>query len=58
MSKREKMIDASDRSMDTERKDRSQVFFFPKRNPPVSVRAASREEAEQLLETPNRKEHE
>lgn len=26
------------------------VFFFPKRNPPVSVRAASREEAESLLE--------
>lgn len=37
--------------MDTEAEDRSQVFFFPKRNPPVSIRATSLEEAERLLET-------
>ncbi len=43
--------------MDTDRKDRGQVFFFPKRKPPVSVRAASREEAEAALEASNRKEN-
>lgn len=32
------------------------LFFFPKRNPPVSVRAASRQEAERILETTNDKE--
>jgi hypothetical protein len=34
----------------------SELFFFPKRNPPVSVRAASREEAERILEADKRKE--
>jgi hypothetical protein len=54
MSKpRSQKVPAADRSMDTERKERSQVFFFPKRNPPASVRADSREEAEQLLEASN-----
>jgi hypothetical protein len=37
--------------MDPEKGSRSRLFFFPKRNPPVSVRAASREEAERLLNT-------
>ena len=43
---------------------RSELFFFPKRNPPVSIRAANLEEAEHLLEAagtqlkdPNPKEH-
>lgn len=45
---------ASDRSMDAEHKDaRPLFFFFPKRNPPVSVRAATREEAERILEGTN-----
>lgn len=58
MSKRQSQaIPASDRSMDTEREDRSQTFFFPKRNPPVSIRAASREEAEKELEASNPKEN-
>lgn len=47
---------ARDRSMDETAPERSQVFFFPKHNPPVSVRAASREEAERLLADPNHKE--
>ena len=47
-------IVSTDRSMDADKADRSEVFFFPKRNPPVSVRAASREEAEKLLD--NKKE--
>lgn len=57
MSTRKPKAVASDRSMDQEREDRSRVFFFPKRNPPVSVRAGSREEAERLLETPNHTEN-
>lgn len=57
MSTRTKKPVESDRSMDQKRDDRSRVFFFPKRNPPVSVRATSREEAERLLETPNHTEN-
>ena len=56
MSKPRK-LPANDRSMEAERADRSQVFFFPKHNPPTSIRAASRAEAERLLETPNPKEN-
>lgn len=48
---RKRTLTASDRSMDTESEARSQIFFFPKRNPPVSIRAKSLEEAERLLET-------
>ena len=58
-------LPASDRSMQPQREERSRVFFFPKHNPPVSIRAASREEAEKLLagqeprlEDPNQKENE
>jgi len=44
--------------METDKEDRSLVFFFPKHAAgPVSVRAASREEAEKQLEDPNTKEH-
>lgn len=57
MSNRKPKPVASDRSMDQEREDSSRIFFFPKRNPPVSVRAATREEAERLLETPNHTEN-
>jgi len=53
---RRRQVMGNDRSMDTDREDRSEMFFFPKRNPPVSVRAASREEAERLLEANNTKE--
>ena len=45
-----KRIASTDRSMDTDKADRSEIFFFPKRNPPVSVRAASRAEAEKLID--------
>lgn len=55
-TKETKKVAATDRSMSTERKDRSQVFFFPKHNPPVSIRALSREEAEGILEATNTKE--
>jgi hypothetical protein len=42
---------ASDRSMQPDEKaHEEQSFFFPKRNPPVSVRAHSREEAEAKLD--------
>jgi hypothetical protein len=42
---------ASDRSMQpNESAGEEQNFFFPKRNPPVSVRARSREEAEAKLD--------
>jgi hypothetical protein len=40
---------ASDRSMRPTDGDEHD-FFFPKRNPPVSVRARSREEAEAKLD--------
>lgn len=49
-------LPASDRSMDSDRGDRSSLFFFPKRNPPTSVRAETREEAERLLDATNPKE--
>lgn len=48
-----KRVPATDRSMDAERSDRSSLFFFPKRTPPASIRAASREEAERLLDATN-----
>lgn len=51
---RKRALPASDRSMDVESEVRSQIFFFPKRNPPVTVRATSLEEAERLLETNNK----
>ena len=52
-TKKNSQVPASDRSMEPEREARSELFFFPKRNPPVTIRAASREEAERLLEDPN-----
>lgn len=36
--------------------EETELFFFPKNSPPVSIRAASREEAERLLEASNTKE--
>lgn len=42
-------VQANDRSMAVQKPETSEAFFFPKRNPPVSVRAASREEAERIL---------
>jgi hypothetical protein len=53
MAKRSQKIEAADRSMDPVQGGRSRVFFFPKRNPPASVRAGSLEEAEQRLAAPN-----
>lgn len=47
---RAQRIPTNDRSMDTPREGGSETFFFPKRNPPISVRAASREQAEKQLE--------
>lgn len=58
MKKKEQKVAARDRSMDADPEDRSRVFFFPKRNPPVSIRANSREEALEILEASNTKEHE
>lgn len=55
-TKRNPRLPASDRSMDTDGEDRSELFFFPKHSPPVTVRAASREEAERTLEATNPKE--
>jgi PDZ domain-containing secreted protein len=50
-------IKSNDRQMTSEAKDDgTQVFFFPKNNPPISIRATSREEAERKLEALNRKE--
>jgi len=49
MTKRRTLAD--NRSMDVPAQDSSRVFFFPKRNPPVSVRANTRAEAEELLDT-------
>jgi hypothetical protein len=54
MSERAKKAEAKDRSM-SPAEGQGRTFFFPKRNPPVSVRAASRKEAEALLDT-NQKE--
>lgn len=48
-TKRATRLPASDRSMDTDQEDRSELFFFPKHTPPVSIRATSREEAEAQL---------
>jgi hypothetical protein len=42
----------NDRAMQVDREeigDGNSVFFFPKNNPPVSVRANTKEEAEALL---------
>jgi hypothetical protein len=52
---RGKKPEAADRSMQPE-KGPSRLFFFPKRVPPVSVRAETQAEAERLLEAANRKE--
>ena len=58
-------VPANDRSMQPATVgDGNRTFFFPKRKPPVSVRAASRDEAEKLvagldvaaLSTPNTQE--
>ena len=63
-TKRVTGLPASDRSMDTNQEDRSELFFFPKGNPPICIRAASRKEAERKLEaadkleTSNPQEHE
>lgn len=35
--------------MKTEAPDREQVFFFPKNNPPLAIRAKNREAAERKL---------
>jgi hypothetical protein len=35
-----------------------ETYFFPKHNPPVSIKAASREEAEAKLAALDKKEHE
>lgn len=50
MSERAKKPKAQDRSMDVSRGEGGTLFFFPKRNPPASVRAPSRQEAEHLLD--------
>lgn len=51
-----KKIETDNRSMSSERDEGSVVFFFPKHTPPTSVRAATREEAERILEDTNKKE--
>lgn len=51
-----KRIATNDRQMSTKDGDGSEVFFFPKHNPPISVRAASREEAERILKANNEQE--
>lgn len=48
-------IASSDRSMDTANPDSTEVFFYPKHTPPTSVRAATREEADRILEASNKK---
>lgn len=42
-------IRTNDRSMSDVPVDERQSFFFPKHNPPVSVRAATFEEAQEIL---------
>lgn len=37
--------------------EKEQVFFFPKANPPVSIRAINREEAEEKLKALTTKEN-
>lgn len=37
------------RQMETERPDTERLYFFPKNNPPVSIKARSQEEAEEQL---------
>ena len=46
------------RQMTTETAARDRVYFFPKNNPPVSIRARSAEEAERQLAALNKKEDE
>ena len=51
-------VEANNRSMEEVKSDdRSQVFFFPKNTPPVSIKAENLGEAEALLEARNAKEH-
>lgn len=45
----------SNRKMDTSPKENVQEYFFPKANPPVVIRARSREEAEAKLADLNSK---
>lgn len=51
-----KKIATNNRAMSASEEDGKEVFFFPKRNPPITVRATSLEEAEKLLEDTNHKE--
>lgn len=39
------------RAITPDKGDELQLFFFPKHNPPISIKAANREEAEQKLAT-------
>lgn len=45
-----------DRSMKVEETDSLTEYFFPKANPPVTIRAISLEEAEEKLKALNKKE--
>jgi hypothetical protein len=49
MSTPNRKVAESNRSMAVDQADGGELFFFPKRRPPVSVRAASREDAERIL---------
>lgn len=51
------MNGASNRQLKTDETGRKMEFFFPKENPPVTITARSREEAERKLAARNKKEH-
>lgn len=50
---RAKKIASSDRSMEATGKEGGELFFFPKRRPPVSVRAKTIEEARAKVGEPD-----
>jgi hypothetical protein len=53
------MKEYKNRAMSTEKKDiEGEVYFFPKAQPPVAIRATSREEAERQLKALRIKENE
>lgn len=52
------MKQPSNRQIKTDESGREIAFFFPKAQPPVTVHARNREEAEDKLAAPNKKEHE
>jgi hypothetical protein len=46
-----------DRQMVTDNTGSEEVYFFPKHNPPISIRAKSQKEAEEKLAALDNKKH-